>query len=122
MAKPEIKPTRRNKRVLLVLLTGAANLSCYPIWRLAGSTAGRVYLILATLEDAGWVTGEWEAGIAPGSPRRRFFSLTWKGCVKAMEMLGLEIPGSQCLCTRPGRTGCDHAGQSSCCCGKLGGE
>ena len=24
-----------------------------------------------------------------------------------------------CLCTRPGAAGCDHAGQSACCCGKM---
>jgi PadR family transcriptional regulator PadR len=88
-AKPEVKPTRRTRRVLLVLLTGAGRLSGYPISRAAMVDAGYVYTVLATLEGAGWVASDWEEG-KPEGQRRRFYQLTRYGRARALTLLGLE--------------------------------
>ena len=87
----DVKPTRRTRRVLLVLMTGATNLSGYPISRAAAVHSGGVYVTLAKLERAGWVASEWGAPNAKGD-RRRFYHLTLKGRTKAIGLLGLEMP------------------------------
>ena len=87
MAERPWKPNRRERRVLLALLTGASNLSGYPLARAAQVSYGYVYVALARLERFGWVTGEW--GVGP-SPRRRFYQLTPMGRERAMLRLGLE--------------------------------
>jgi PadR family transcriptional regulator, regulatory protein PadR len=88
MAKPW-KPGRRQRRVLLVLLSGAPNLSGYPIGRAAQAGSFTVYPVLDRLEDCGWVTGEWGPG-KPGSGRRRFYKLTPEGRKAVLLLLGLE--------------------------------
>lgn len=82
-------PYRRDRRVLLALLTGAANLSGWPITRTAQVSAARTYRVLDRLEDAGLVVGEWEAR-GDGRPRRRFYRLTPQGRQWALAQLGLE--------------------------------
>lgn len=82
--KPEIRPTRVTRRVLLVLLTDADRLALYPIGHLAGVTSGRVYLTLRRLERLGWVTAE--------NPPRKFYRLTRQGRAKAIGLLKLEMP------------------------------
>lgn len=79
---------RSDRRVMLALLSGAANLSGYPLARAAQVGYGRVYVILARLENAGWVTGEWGTPDAEGK-RRRFYRLTGGGRAQAMTVLGL---------------------------------
>jgi PadR family transcriptional regulator PadR len=51
----------------------------------AGLPTGTIYPILARLEQAGWVTSEWETidPAAAGRPRRRFYQLTPTGCERA---------------------------------------
>jgi PadR family transcriptional regulator len=88
-----IRPTRRMKRVLLVLLTGAPELSGYPICRAAATGPGSVYPELTRLERAGWVASEWEKGRPPGQ-RRRFYRLTPYGRRAAFRVLGLIDPGN----------------------------
>ena len=90
--KPEIKPTRATRRVLLVLLTGASNLSGWPIGHISGTGAGSVYVVLARLEREGWVTSCWEERF-DGRPRRRFYALTRQGRAKAIGLLGLQVAG-----------------------------
>jgi PadR family transcriptional regulator, regulatory protein PadR len=102
METKPITPSRRTRRVLLVLLTGADNLSGVPIARLVGSGAGGVYRIMSRLEQAGWVTGTWEHN-ADGTPRRKYYRLTQHGIESAIEMLGLR--GNPCGLTSPGRGG-----------------
>jgi DNA-binding PadR family transcriptional regulator len=87
--KPEIKPTRATRRVLLVLLTGAGKLSGYPISRAGMVHSGNVYVILARLERTGWVAADWEHG-KPEGQRRRFYRLTRYGQAQALKLLGLE--------------------------------
>lgn len=88
------RTARGERRVLLVLLTGASRLSGYPISRAAQVGAGHVYVILAGLERRGWATSDWEDG-KPEGQRRRFYRLTPEGRTGAMELLGLETEGSQ---------------------------
>ena len=88
--KPEIKPTRATRRVLLVLLTGAGELSGYPISRAAMVGSGHVYVLLARLESIGWVASDWQQNVPHGRPGpRRFYQLTRYGSARALEMLGL---------------------------------
>ena len=94
MRKPKpqvrIRPTRRVRRVLLVLLTGADNLSGITIMQLAGTTGFGAYTVIDRLEEAGWITGEWDQYMAP--PRRRYYKLTRQGRAKAIGLLKLEMP------------------------------
>lgn len=83
------KPSRRDRRVLLALLSGAGNLSGYPISRTAQVRAGTLYPLLARLEKRGWVTSEWEVR-TDGRLPRRFYSLTSEGRRCALALLGLE--------------------------------
>lgn len=86
-----IKDTRRNRRILAVLLTGAPNLSGIVICRCAGMASGTIHPALARLEGAGWVDSKWDQhGIPVGSPRRRLYRLTPRGRYGAMKLLGLE--------------------------------
>ena len=78
--------TARSRRVLLVLLTGAVNLSGYPLARAAGIGSGAVYATLARLEQLRWVTSE------QNGSGRRFYRLTDLGREKSAELLGLEMP------------------------------
>jgi DNA-binding PadR family transcriptional regulator len=92
MTGPAIRAYRRrvprsDRRVMLALLSGAANLSGYPLARAAQVGYGRVYVILDRLENAGWAAGEWGPG-AEGK-RRRFYRLTADGRTRAMTILGL---------------------------------
>jgi DNA-binding PadR family transcriptional regulator len=86
--KPPIRPTRATRRVLLALLSGAGNLSGYPISCAAQVGSGRVYTILNQLERAGWAASDW--GPETGFGRRRFYRLTARGRYHGLKMLGLE--------------------------------
>ena len=56
---------------------------------------GTLYPILARLENAGWLTSEWE-NVDPreaGRPRRRFYKLTGGGYARARSALAdLQVP------------------------------
>ena len=83
---PEPKLRRRDRRVLVALLTDTENLSGFPLASLAQVSAARVYRVLDLLENAGHVTGRWGEGPAP---RRRFYRLTPDGRDWAHGVLGL---------------------------------
>jgi PadR family transcriptional regulator, regulatory protein PadR len=79
---------------MLVLLTGAAGLSGYPISRVAMARSVSVYAVLDRLENRGWVIGEWEDrpdGVLGN--RRRLYRLTPEGRTAVMELLGLKENG-----------------------------
>jgi DNA-binding PadR family transcriptional regulator len=82
------KPNRRERRVILALLSGASNLSGWPLGNAAQVSSGSVYVCLARLERLGWVTGE--QGPETGHGRRRFYRLTELGRSCGMKALGLE--------------------------------
>lgn len=54
---------------------------------------GSLYPILARLEDAGWLRGEWEetSPRATGRPRRRYYTLTPTGLVEARREVDLAV-------------------------------
>jgi transposase len=81
--------TRSERRVLLVLLTGAPNLSCDPISQAAQVGIGRVCPILARLETEGMAASRPEQ-FTDRPHRRRFYRLTPAGRVYALSVLGLE--------------------------------
>jgi DNA-binding PadR family transcriptional regulator len=94
MARPlyNRRAPRRARRVLLVLLSGAGNLSGFVISQAAQTGAGTVYPVLARLEREGWVTSDWESPEPADRPRRRFYKLSEEGRVQAMRLLRLEAP------------------------------
>jgi PadR family transcriptional regulator PadR len=88
--KPEIRATRRVRRVLLVLLTGADRLDGWKLKQLTDLTGPGVYSAIDRLEDAGWITGEWEP--AASRPRHRYYRLTRSGRAKAIGLLNVKMP------------------------------
>ncbi|MDH2424797.1 helix-turn-helix transcriptional regulator [Sphaerisporangium sp. TRM90804] len=95
--------TRSMKRVLLVLLTDAPDLSVHAFTQAAELGAGTVYVNLARLERAGWVNYTREES-AVDRPPRRLYRLTPDGRANASELLGLR-PSRQ----EPTPSGDDHA-------------
>ena len=83
------KVTDATLDVLEVLLKGDEQLYGLKIAKAAGRPTGSVFPILARLEQAGWVTSEWESSepVAKG-PRRRFYRLSGVGSPGARELLG----------------------------------
>ena len=62
-----------------------------------------VYGVLDRLEDAGWVTGEWEILEAEEQrPRRRFYRLTPTGVEAAREKVTVRRPTLRKLRPQPG--------------------
>ncbi|MGH3403227.1 MAG: PadR family transcriptional regulator [Streptosporangiaceae bacterium] len=59
------------------------------ISRASGLPSGSLYPMLARLEQAGWVTSDWEDidQSKAGRPRRRYYSLTADGAVWADQAL-----------------------------------
>jgi len=90
--KPEIKPTRATRRVLLVLLSGSPSLYGYSICRAAMVGSGTLYPLLERLEKAGWAERYWSQGADARGNRRALYELTFKGRYGAFRMLGLEMP------------------------------
>ena len=86
-----VRLTRRRRRVLLALLADAAAMSGYPLCRAAQVGPGTVYPLLAHLENAGWVIGEWDTATTPNGGRRRFYRLTGEGRAAAAAALKLEM-------------------------------
>ena len=82
-----ITATQRMRRVLLVLLTDAANISGLTIVRTAGLSVWATWTCLDQLEDRAWITGEFEDG---PYPRRRLYRLTPNGWTYAHLLLGLD--------------------------------
>lgn len=81
-----ITATRPMRRVLLVLLTDASNITGLTIAETAGVGVVLVYRCLDRLEDAKWAVDE----LADGPyPRRRVYRLTPAGWTQAHDLLGL---------------------------------
>jgi DNA-binding PadR family transcriptional regulator len=88
MPKPW-KPTLRQQRVLLALLSGAPNLYGLTLCRVSQTGSKTVYPLLARMESCGWVTN-----VPPGplaeSPARHCYTLTPEGRKAALGFLKLE--------------------------------
>lgn len=92
--KPAVRG-RRERRILLVLLTGADELSIWPIARTARVRTWRVTVTLALLEKVSAVTSEWGVPRRAGGPRPRYYRLTPAGRRWAYEELGLTPPAAE---------------------------
>jgi PadR family transcriptional regulator PadR len=77
-----------------------AELHGWAIMKEAKRSGPTVYGVLDRLEDAGWITGRWEAQHPESNrPRRRFYQLTGVGAAAAHELLAARRP--QALRHRP---------------------
>ncbi|MEH6373574.1 PadR family transcriptional regulator [Streptomyces sp. KLMMK] len=105
MAEP--KMTRTTLDVLSVLVTQDQELYGLKIAQATGVLTGTIYPILARLEQAGWVTSEWESGEEPDSrgPRRRFYRLTPNGLQRAQSALQRAASRRTAAPGRPGAAG-----------------
>lgn len=81
-------PGRRDRRVLLAILSGASNLSLLTVSRVAQVSPRRAALTMAQLEGLGWI--DRLHGHGTGPPRRRFYWVTSTGRAAVMSALGLE--------------------------------
>jgi PadR family transcriptional regulator, regulatory protein PadR len=97
MAKKEI---RLSSPMLVVLKFLLSDLRCprsgAEIFGATNVTSGTLYPMLLRLEEAGWLSSEWE-DVDPseaGRPRRRYYSLTGLGQKNAMSALGALQLGS----------------------------
>jgi len=84
-----IRVSDKVRRILTVLLDADQGLSGLDICREANLGPGTIHPILARLERAGWLEGEWETPEPlPNRPRRRVYSLTLHGRTRALDALG----------------------------------
>ncbi|MEV5541998.1 PadR family transcriptional regulator [Saccharopolyspora shandongensis] len=71
----------------------------WAIMKAVGRSGPTVYGVLDRLEDAGWVTSQWEQQHPQDNkPRRRFYQLTPSGTTEATGLLARRRP------TNPGRS------------------
>jgi len=82
---------------VLEVLMGARNdeaqLHGWAIMKATKRSGPTVYGVLDRLEDAGWITGRWEAQHPePSKPRRRFYRLTDAGVIAARDLLAARRP------------------------------
>ncbi|MFJ2621281.1 PadR family transcriptional regulator [Glutamicibacter sp. NPDC087344] len=57
-----------------------------------GLKTGTVYPILERLEDAGWITSEWDTDLTRKGPRRRYFKLDAAAVPYAQEYISSQQP------------------------------
>jgi DNA-binding PadR family transcriptional regulator len=88
MADKPWEPSRRERRVLLALTSGASNLYGNTVIRASQVGSGTVGKVLARLEANGWVTGEFHTQVDGTS--RRCYALTPEGRKAALGFLRLE--------------------------------
>jgi PadR family transcriptional regulator PadR len=76
-------------KVLQELLAEPQPVYGFDLLRRTRLKSGTVYPLLDRLENAGWVTSNWEEinTRAEGRPRRRFYSLTGQGAHEARQVL-----------------------------------
>ena len=75
MSQPQLTP--QTLKVITALHEGP-NSTGAQVCRETGLPSGTVYPILSRLEQAGWLTSNWEQGdpVALGRPRQRYYRLT----------------------------------------------
>jgi DNA-binding PadR family transcriptional regulator len=74
------------------------------LMKITSLPSGTLYPILQRLQDAGWVTAEWEEidPAAEGRPARRYYRLTPQGAENARVALA-ELHAQTAPATRPGK-------------------
>ena len=87
MNHPIERVTKTTIAVLTVLTTAESTLWGLETVRRSGMQSGTVYPILDRLEQAGWLTSDWEVDNERSGPRRRYYELTPEGREGALEVL-----------------------------------
>jgi PadR family transcriptional regulator len=89
--------------VLLQAFGDKAELHGWAIMKATKRSGPTVYGVLDRLEEAGWVSGQWEAQHPePNKPRRRFYHLTGSGVAAARDLLAARRPEALQRSPRPG--------------------
>jgi DNA-binding PadR family transcriptional regulator len=79
--------------VLLQAFESGEDLHGWAIMNATQRSGPTVYGVLDRLEDAGWISGQWEdENPEPGKPRRRMYSITPTGVIGAREILRKRRP------------------------------
>jgi PadR family transcriptional regulator, regulatory protein PadR len=91
----DVRLTERGLRVLRFMIEQPrASHSGAEIAKATGTGSGTLYPLLARLEEAGWMSSQWE-DVDPrevGRPRRRLYKLTGVGQRRAREaLLSLQL-------------------------------
>jgi len=89
-----IRMTLQTQHVLRVLLDDpSAEHYGLEVAKAAGLPSGSLYPILARLEQAGWLTSDWEEidEREAGRRRRRYYRLTPNGTAQADQALALTV-------------------------------
>lgn len=101
--------TAETQKVLLLMLQEPTKpYYGLQIIREAGLKGGTLYPILARLEEAKWVTSEWESidPVAEGRRPRRYYTLTAEGVRQAVQvrnaLMSMVKSGRTRLMPRPG--------------------
>ena len=74
--------TKQTMLVLSILVESPSGVAASTIAEKSQLASGSLYPILIRLEQAGWITSEWEADDGP-KPRRRLYSITALGARRA---------------------------------------
>lgn len=84
MDAPRLTPQTVKVLISLYADPGSSGAS---ICKTSGLHSGTVYPILARLEEAGWIRGQWERDDPKrlGRPRKRFYTLTAEGSTVGRE-------------------------------------
>lgn len=100
MKRKSPRMTQATKMVLRAMLADPAA-DYYGLQLIKATTlpGGTLYPIMARLEQAGWVTGDWEdpvAHITEGRPPRRYYRFTDDGAEQARDALaGADRPAQR---------------------------
>lgn len=89
------QPTLDVLEVLVAAFDGDEKIHGWAIMKKTKRSGPTVYNVLDRLEDARWITGEWEE-LEPGAnrPRRRFYRLTGEGVPAARALLAERRPAA----------------------------
>ncbi|GAA4089678.1 PadR family transcriptional regulator [Nonomuraea soli] len=89
------QPTLDVLEVLLSAFDSNQDIHGWAIMKAAKRAGPTVYKVLDRLEDARWISGEWEElGSDQPGPRRRFYRLTGEGAPAARALLAERRPGT----------------------------
>jgi PadR family transcriptional regulator, regulatory protein PadR len=101
-------PARITRPLLLVLgifVQAAAEnrkLHGWEVKKRAHLSGATTYRMFDRLEDAGWITGEWDTSdLDPAKPTRRYYTLTPTGVAEARALLAERMPEALRRMTNP---------------------
>ena len=78
--------------VVSALMESSESIWGLQIVKMTGLKTGTVYPILERLEDAGWITSQWDTDLTRKGPRRRYFKLETEAVPRAQEYISAQRP------------------------------